>query len=239
MAPAVLAERELLQREARDQELLVERLSGNGEEEADEKKTEGEVSESKERDGGSPVVGVVGRLAQPYEMGLPPSRPEAVYEQVSTEMLIPSMKLLQRGASSLLHFLVSVSMRQASLTTVSGSEEPRLQGSPNDTASRAEDARLVTGGGQELLSPKGAERAGGNDTTPASTPLSMPPTRERSMYGTPLKQMQTHADSLHQVMLPTKTVGSAESWPPSSGAAPVARIGCVCHRTTSSSCCGY
>lgn len=215
MAPAVLAERELLQREPREEKLLVERLDGSGEEVVDEEKTEGEMSESKERDRGNPVVGVVGRHAQPFKVGSPHSRPEAVHELESMEMLIPSMKLLQRGASSLLRFLVSVSMRQATLTTIAGSEEPELQGSPNETASRPEDARLAGAAGKELLSPKGTERPGGDATTLASTPLSMPPTRERSMYGTPLKQMQTHADSLHQVMLPTRTVGSEESWPTS------------------------
>ncbi|CAN0570987.1 unnamed protein product, partial [Ectocarpus sp. 12 AP-2014] len=113
-------------------------------------------------------------------------------KEITPQMMVPSMRVLQRGASSLLRFLVAVSMRQAPLASSVRPEEVGLQASINEE--QPEDTRQIERGGQERSSPN---VDGG--TAAAAAAAALPATRERSMYGTPLKQMQMHVDNLHQV----------------------------------------
>ncbi len=191
IAPVVLAERELLQREAQDLNPAVSDVDVDADADADadqdeeiaEEKTEGAVAEEKEANAGDDTV----EKQSEYLLGHK--------KEITPEMMVPSMKMLQRGASSLLRFLVAVSMRQASLARSvdsARSEEARLQSSRDKVPSTPGDSRPV-GRGQERSTPKADVGA---------VVAVLPPTRERSMYGTPLKQMQTHVDILHQVICP-------------------------------------
>lgn len=173
----VVAERELLQRQRHD-------LTGEA---AEEEKYEGRYAEEKEPTPGGGTVGREGQLHEETEQVL---RKHA--HNVTPEMLVPSMKLLQRGASSLLRYLVAVSMRQAPLArSVDGrSEEVGLQASRDEAACPSDEARPVARGAPEQSSPKADNGAAA---------AALPPTRERSMYGTPLVQMRKHVDNLHQV----------------------------------------
>lgn len=196
MAPAVLAERELLQRDLRSRNLKPEemRFGDDSDMAADEEKKEGALAEEKEPNLEDHAGGAVEQLTDDSERDPDDALGEPVHE-LSPDMMMPSMKVLQRGASSLLRFLVAVSMRQASLASVIGSEQG-LHCSLDDAPSRAEDARQVPRGGQETLNTpgKGADRTGS-----LAAAVAWMPTRERSMYGTPFKQMQMHVDNLHQV----------------------------------------
>lgn len=182
----VLAERELLKREAQGLNPADKTCVDDGDDTAKEEKTEGDLAEKKEPTAEESTVNSGGALGGQNEDVLG----KHAQNEIASEMMVPSMKVLQRGASSLLRFLVSVSMRQASLAGSVGSEEDRVQVSPDEVQSAPEDARQAARGTQEQSGSKadsGAAAAG------------PPPTRERSMYGTPLKQMQTHMDTLHQV----------------------------------------
>lgn len=181
----VLAERELLQREARDLNPADKICIDHIDETAEEEKAEGDLAEEKEptseektvdsgRDLGGQTEHVVGKHVQ---------------KEIASEMMVPSMKVLQRGASSLLRFLVAVSMRQASLAGSVDSEEGGVQISPDEAPSAPEDARQVARGAREQS----------NSKVDGAAAAVLPPARERSMYGTPLTQMQTHVDTLHQV----------------------------------------
>lgn len=190
IAPAVLAERELLQREAQDLNPAVSNPDADvdvdvdqDEETVGEEKAEGALAEEKEANRGDDTM----EKQSEYLLGR--------QKEITPEMMVPSMKMLQRAASSLLRFLVAVSMRQASLARSidsARSEEVRVQGSRDKVPSTPGDSRPM-GRGQERSTPKA-------DVGTAVAVL--PPTRERSMYGTPLKQMQTHVDILHQVICP-------------------------------------
>lgn len=177
----VLAERELLQQKAHE-------CVDQDEETTDERKAEDELAEEKEHNPGDDCDMVGGGNG-----GLVGEQSEHVIEQVqddiTPEKMAPSVRMLQRGASSLLRFLVAVSMRQASTARpVSG--EVGSQASRDEARRPAEDGRSAVRGGKE--------RSAKADDGAAVAAL--PPTRERSMYGTPLKQMQEHVDSLHQVI---------------------------------------
>lgn len=182
----VLAERELLQREARDLNPADNTCVDHSDETAEEEKSEGSLAEEKEPTAGEKTVG----SGEEFEGQTEHVLGKHVRNEITTEMMVPSMKVLQRGASSLLRFLVAVSMRQASLAGSVESEEAGVQVSRDEAPSSPEDARRVARGAQERSSSK-------VDSGAAAAVL--PPTRERSMYGTPLKQMQTHVDTLHQV----------------------------------------
>ncbi|CAM9107710.1 unnamed protein product, partial [Ectocarpus fasciculatus] len=192
ISPAVLAERQLLQREAQDLNPAEEKGKNadddDGDETADEKKTEGGLAEEKERspmDGDDDTVPSAGHLGERAEAG----PIENAQKEITPQMMVPSMRVLQRGASSLLRFLVAVSMRQAPLASSVGPEEVGLQASSNEEPRQPEDTRQIERGGQERSSP---------NVDGGAAAAALPPTRERSMYGTPLKQMQTHVDNLHQ-----------------------------------------
>lgn len=184
----VLAERELLQQKSQNASPTDENGVDQHDETADERKTEGDLAEEKEHNPGDDSD-----MANIGNGGLVVERPEHVLEQGQTEItpekMAPSMRVLQRGASSLLRFLVAVSMRQASTERLAQPEEVGLQGSDEKAPGQPEDGRPAVRGGQE-----GAAKADGGAAVAV-----LPPTRERSMYGTPLKQMQAHVDSLHQV----------------------------------------
>lgn len=186
----VLAERELLQQQAQNASPADENGVDQHDETADERKTEDEVAEEKEDNPGddSDMAGIGnGELVGEH--------PKRVMEHdqvqkdiITPEKLAPSMRVLQRAASSLLRFLVAVSMRQASTERPVESREVGLQASRDKGPGQPEDGRQVVRG-QE-----GPTKADGGAAVSV-----LPPTRERSMYGTPLKQMQAHVDSLHQV----------------------------------------
>lgn len=186
----VLAERELLQQKAQNASPAAENGVDQHDETADERKTEGDLAEEKEHNPGDDSdMANIGNGGG----GFVGERPEHVLEQVQTditpEKMAPSMRVLQRGASSLLRFLVAVSMRQASTERLVESEEVGLQGSRDKAPGQPEDGHQAVRGGQE-----GPTKVDGGAAVAV-----LPPTRERSMYGTPLKQMQAHVDSLHQV----------------------------------------
>lgn len=191
IAPVVLAERELLQKKARKASLADEDKDDcvvDQQEAADERKTEGEVVEEKEHnpgDDGDVVVCGNGGLAGEHSKHVL----EQVQKDFPPENMAASMKVLQRGASSLLRFLVAVSMRQASTARPVEVGEDGLQASRDKAPRPPEDGHQVLRGGQE-------EPAKADNGAAVAV---LPPTRERSMYGTPLKQMQAHVDSLHQV----------------------------------------
>lgn len=191
ISPAVLAERTLLQREAQDLSPAEEKEKNvdDGDETTDEEKAEGGLAEEKERspmdDGTAPSESHLGEQA---EAG--PIDHAQEQKEITPQMMVPSMRVLQRGASSLLRFLVAVSMRQAPLASSVGPEEVGLEASSNEERRQPEDTRQIERGGQERSSP---------DADGGAAAAALPPTRERSMYGTPLKQMQTYVDNLHQV----------------------------------------
>ena len=196
IAPVVLAERELLQREAQD----THPAAGDGDSDGhgrghgrghghvdqdtvEEEKAEGVLTEEKEANSGDDAV----KKQSEYVLG-----PHGQTE-ITPEMMVPSMKMLQRSASSLLRFLVAVSMRQASLAPSidsARSEEVPSQSSRDKVPTAPGGSRPPVVRGQERSTPKADVGA---------VVSVLPPTRDRSMYGTPLKQMQTHVDSLHQV----------------------------------------
>lgn len=199
MDPAVLAERDLLEQQAQNVKPAVALLGSDSEAAADEEKTEGEQEEEKRP---NPGDGAVRHLRQ-----LEHTCGEPAHVDLSPEVMMPSMKLMQRGAWSLLRFLVAVSMRQASLAGVAESETSGLEGPPDDRRNGAEG---VSQGAREgvregLLDPKAEGRARGVGRKKVAAVVGLrPPTRERSMYGTPFKQMQTHVDNLHQVKIETQ-----------------------------------
>ena len=212
MAPAVLAERELMMREARDLKLATASpvSSDDGDQEAlEEGKMKGKLEEGKEEKLAAKVTSLEGvgrKVEDREEEGAHRHWGRAAVEKVSPETMAPSMKLLQRGASSLLRFLVAVSMRQASLAGAPGSQDASPQAPANEAPSRAEDSsrRQAARGGPKLSNSKasGMRRSiGGTSGLVSATALPMPQTRERSMYGTPFKEMQVHLDNLHQVTL--------------------------------------
>lgn len=205
MAPAVLVERKRLRQEVP----CVTRLdlahgedSGGlgvkGEANADNKLSEKEKVHT--RDAAIDVTAQQPGLQEsgPEDTNAKPSEP------FSPEMMAPSMKGLQRGASSLLRFLVAVSMRQATPAAVSRPQEGGRPNSRRDSSpSRGEGVHQVTRGDEKRVSPSACDRIiGEGDETAAGAVVAsaMQPTRERSMYGTPFQHMQTHVDSLHQVL---------------------------------------
>lgn len=188
VAPAALAERELFKREARNVKAVAIDFD-DIEEAANEDKIEGELMEKKEADEEGDI-GTAGKLAEGSQLDGDHASVEVKYKELSPETMVHSMKVLQRGASSLLRFLVAVSMRQASLATLTGPEGSEIQRSPDDAPNRTACVR-------QPASPKSQGRPSRADRRSVA-PL-IPPTRERSMYGTPFKDMQTHVDSLHQV----------------------------------------
>lgn len=187
----VLAERELLQREARDLNPADNICVDHVDETAEEEKAEGDLAEEKEPTAEEKTVDSAKELGGQTEH-VPGKQ---VQKEIASEMMVPSMKVLQRGASSLLRFLVAVSMRQASLAGSVESGEGGVQNSPDEAPSGPEDARHVARGAQEQSSSK---------VDGGAAAAALPPARERSMYGTPLTQMQTHVDTLHQVSFCTK-----------------------------------
>lgn len=179
----VLAERELLQQKAQHAVPADEQCVDQVDETADEQKTEGELAEEKAHNpgDGSDMAGIGnGRLVGEHA--------EHVVEAITPEKMAPSMRVLQRGASSLLRFLVAVSMRQASTERPVESGEVGLEASRDKAPGQPEDGRQAVRGQEEPTKADGGAAV-----------AVLPPTRERSMYGTPLKQMQAHVDSLHQV----------------------------------------
>ncbi|CAM9591597.1 unnamed protein product, partial [Scytosiphon promiscuus] len=186
IAPVVLAERKLLQRERHDPRFTQSDFCDDNGETADEEKDEGRLAEEKESSPGNTTAGGEAPLQERAEQF-----PHKHMHAITPEMMVPSMKLLQRGASSLLRFLVAVSMRHAPLARAvnNSSEEVGLQGSRDEASSPSHEARSVARGAQERSSPKS------DDGVAAAV---LPPTRERSMYGTPLVQTQKHVDNLHQ-----------------------------------------
>lgn len=210
MAPAVLAERELLTWEARDLKPATAPPScgdDGGHGALKGQQAEGNLAEGKEESLAAKVStaeGVRDREEDREEEGA--RRPRGVIpmeKTLSPETMAPSMKVLQRGASSLLRFLVAVSMRQASLAGSTGSQGARSQAPASKAPSRVKDMRQPARGGQKLSSSQASEirtaSGGAADGLVSATALPMPQTRERSMYGTPLKEMQMHVDNLHQV----------------------------------------
>eukprot|EP00903_Cladosiphon_okamuranus_P019656 g18070.t4 len=189
IAPVVLAERELLQQQAQNVNPAYENSVDQHDETAAERKTEGELAEEKEDnpEDDSDMAGI-------DNGGLVGEHPEHVLEHaqvqedvITPEKMAPSMRVLQRAASSLLRFLVAVSMRQASTERRVESGGVGLQASRDKGPGQPEDGRRAV---------RGQERPTKADGGAAVAV--MPPTRERSMYGTPLEQMQAHVDSLHQ-----------------------------------------
>lgn len=182
MSPAVLAERELLKQEAKDakaQEAIVSTSTPSWTDfdvfgESLEEKVEIDVAEEK---GCDHDVGVHA-AAEPLSGG-----------KVSPEAMVPSLKVLQRGAMSLLRFLLIVSMRQASLPLAtrdsSGGASNRVKGIREDREQDGSEERRAEGGAKSTRSEM----------------MLIPPTRDRSMYGTPVEQMRTHMENLHQVRL--------------------------------------
>lgn len=182
----VLAERELLQREVRNLNPADDTCVDHSDKTAEEEKTEGELAEEKVPTAEEKTSDSGGEIGAETDHVLG----KHVQNEIASEMMVPSMKVLQRGASSLLRFLVAVSMRQASLGGSVESEEGAVQVSPGEAPSAPEDAGQVARRAQEQSRSK-------VDSGEAAAVL--PPTRERSMYGTPLNQMKTHVDTLHQV----------------------------------------
>lgn len=197
VAPAVLAERGLLQRKEWDLKPAALRGVGGSDDAANEEKTEGELVEEKEPNFEDDSFGIVGLLGQRKKRGANHARWKPLQKALSPEMMMSSMKVQQRGASSLLRFLVAVSMRRAPLAGMTGSEDDLREGPRPEAPGRADAVRQVAASGQ--LSNPEVDRRTGTDRLATATVLPIPPTRERSMYGTPLKQMQTHVDGLHQV----------------------------------------
>lgn len=124
-------------------------------------------------------------------------------EWISWEMLAPSMKVMQRGASSLLRFLVVISMRQAASATVAAPGEHGMRESPvGDSRRQDGDAHRIARDNDRLATPSSVAPAGSKGAASSTNPVQgviLPPTRERSMYGTPFEHMRTHVESLHQV----------------------------------------
>lgn len=211
MAPAVLAEREVMMREARDLKPATAppACGDDGDQEAlGEGQVEGKLEERKDQKPAAKVTCTegVGKIEDGEEEGAHRHQGgAAAAKKVSPETMTPSMKVLQRGASSLLRFLVAVSMRQASLTGAPGSQDTRSQTPTNEAPGRAEDTsrRQAARSGPKLSNSKGSTRrsTGATSGLVSATALPMPQTRERSMYGTPFKEMQMHVDNLHQVTL--------------------------------------
>lgn len=189
----VLAERKLLQQKAQDASPADKNCVDLDDETTDERKTEGELAEEKEHNPGddSDMVGSGngGLFGEQSEHALEHVLEQHVQKDITPENMAPSMRVLQRGASSLLRFLVAVSMRQASTARPVESGEVGLQASRDKAPRPPEDGRQAVREGQE-----GPTKAGDGAAVAV-----LPPTRERSMYGTPLKQMQAHVDTLHQV----------------------------------------
>lgn len=219
MAPAVLAERELMTREARDLKAATAPpvSSDDGDQEAPEKgMVEDKLEKGVEEKLAAKVTCAegVGKVKDREEERAHRHRHRggaAVEKKVSPETMTPSMKVLQIGASSLLRFLVAVSMRQASLTGAPGSQDARSQAPTNEASGRAEDtSRRQAARSEQKLSNCNASSStrrrrrkstGATNGLVSATALPMPQTRERSMYGTPFKEMQMHVDNLHQVTL--------------------------------------
>lgn len=181
IAPAVLAERELLMQESRHIQTALD--SDNSVSVGD--KAKAYTAEEKE-------MNVDERAPRVSEKPFIPTARSGH----SAEGMVPTMKVMQRGALSLLRFLVAVSMRQASLAAEARSDESATQRSVEDASSGANDVRH--GAREDHVSGATATEHDGRRRA-RTTVLPIPPTRERSMYGTPFKEMQTYADSLHQV----------------------------------------
>lgn len=209
MAPAVLAERELLTWEARDLKPATAPAccSDDGGHEALEGEHAEGILEGKKDSLPAKVSTAegVGDREEGREKEGALRGVTAMEKKLSPETMTPSMKVLQRGASSLLRFLVAVSMRQASLVGATGSQDARSQAPASKAPSRVKDTRQAARGGQKLSSSKTSEirtaSGGAAGGLVSATALPMPQTRQRSMYGTPLKEMQMHVDNLHQVRL--------------------------------------
>lgn len=196
VSPAVLAERELLKQEAQDakaQEALVNNKTSSWADfdvfgESLEEKVEADVPEEKDFDHDVGVHVTAEQLSKGTTRS-GDTRVGQVYAELPPEAVIPSLKVLQRGAMSLLRFLLTVSMRQASL-----SETPVTRDSSGESSNRVKgrerDGSVISGG---------ERRADGGTTATRSKMLMIAPTRERSMYGTPVEQMRTHMENLHQV----------------------------------------
>lgn len=202
VAPAVLAERERLQREVQQAKKEMPICGDNHGDAVDEQTADGDLADEKEPD---PVEG---RTIDVSKQVFPQTKSsvdalhlkDAEFE-LPPAALVPSLKEMQRGASSLLRFLMAVSMRQALPAAVAGRSDGGLQ-QPTGNASprRVEDGRPVAGENEKLVTPTGRVKMTGTDGTAAASAVNpMLPTRERSIYGTPFKHMQTHVDNLHQV----------------------------------------
>lgn len=212
MAPAVLAERELMTREARDLKAATAPpvSSDKGDQEAPEEGMESKLEEGKKEKLAAKVTCAEGvkKAGNREGGGAHRHRGGAAVEKVSPETIMPSMKVLQRGASSLLRFLVAVSMRQASLTGAPGSPDARSQAPRNEAPGRAEDTSSpqAARSGPKLSNSRASTRRRRRSTVAtgglvSATALPLPQTRERSIYGTPFEEMQMHVDNLHQVTL--------------------------------------
>ncbi|CAN0592046.1 unnamed protein product, partial [Ectocarpus sp. 12 AP-2014] len=120
----------------------------DGDQTAGEEKTEGGLAEEKERspmdDDTAPAERHLGEQVEAGPI-------HHAQKEITPQMMVPSMRVLQRGASSLLRFLVAVSMRQAPLASSVRPEEVGLQASINEE--QPEDTRQIERGGQERSSP--------------------------------------------------------------------------------------
>lgn len=185
---------------------------------ADEHKAEGELAEEKHADVRHAQAQDAGasrsaerRLdgSSAYSLD-PPSRASFDPKSISPEALYPSSKMSQLGAASLLRFLVAISMRQAAPSSIGPGDEPG-SGGDQDGRSSAQARGAVRGaqqgvrgkegmmGGRSGPAPPAGNAGQGVSSIRGAETVLMPPTRERSMYGTPFKEMRTHVDSLHQV----------------------------------------
>lgn len=190
VAPAVLAERERLRQEASEGPFRDAALGEGTKHVAGGDKTDGGQGEGK------------GEQVQTRRSGGPSDSRAHHFESLSPEAVAPSIKKLQAGASSLLRFLVAVSMRQATPAAVYTPQEGVMRESArNGSPSRVEGRRQVAREHGKRSTPSTQTPVVGDGGTAAgvSVASSIPPTRERSMYGTPFQHMQTHVDSLHQV----------------------------------------
>lgn len=192
---AMLSERERLQRTATSREDLMS-----------EQKVEHDLVEEKEVEFGDEMSNSSEQAAmQNVSIGYR-SKSGGESAPFSVEALAPSMKMLQRGAWSLLRFLVAISMRRATPSTLAANEEFGLRRHPHgDAPNLGEGAHQATRDKDESVASSVRVTATGTIGTTANTNATrsvlMPPTRERSTYGTPFKQMRMHVDSLHQVKL--------------------------------------